>query len=134
VDTPPLPHEVSAAADAPLATLSPNPTDPTDDPERVALWENVRDALFALPAYFESPLNVSGVLATDLFTFNSSLGATIEQQVVEQLNRLRRAWDPEDKYPLYQFDRQPQRFPDVVLRTTAPGRDPTPLLGIELKG
>lgn len=99
---------------------APVSTEPTGDDESLYLWRNVRDTLYALPAYFKSDLSVSGVLATDLFTFNSSLGATIEQQVVAQLNQLRRAWDPDDKYPLYRFERQAQRFPDVVLRTNRP--------------
>lgn len=32
------------------------------------------------------------------------------------------------------FERQSQRFPDVVLRTTAPNMTPTTLMGIKLKG
>jgi len=83
---------------------------------------------------FESDLDIRGVLATDLFTFNASLGATIEQQVVDQLNRLRTTWDPTEQYALYRFERQPQTFPDVVLRTTAPTIEPKILMGIELKG
>lgn len=111
-----------------------HPSDPSQDAELSRLWQNVRDALYSLPSYFESTLAVSGVLATDLFTFNASLGATIESQVVAQLNRLRGVWDPDEEYSLYRFERQPQRFPDVILRTTAPGLDPRPLMGIELKG
>jgi hypothetical protein len=107
---------------------------PTEPADRVALWESVRDALFALPTYFASKLVIHEVLATDLHTFNSSLGATIEQQVVNELNALRNVWDPDKTYALYRFERQSQRFPDVVLRTNAPGMDQTPLLGIELKG
>lgn len=83
---------------------------------------------------FESSLNIDGVLATDLFAFNSSLGATIEQQVVDSLNKLRSVWDPEQRYALYEFERQPQTFPDVVLKASAPDVDPTVLMGIELKG
>lgn len=88
----------------------------------------------ALPAFFESELVISGVLATDLFTFNSSLGSTIEAQVTSQLNRLRETWDPDKKYTLYRFVRNPQTFPDVTLRAAAPDVDPPILLGIELKG
>jgi hypothetical protein len=112
----------------------PKQVNPSGNPERVRLWNDVRDALNVLPSYFKSDLTVSGVLATDLFTFNASLGATIEQQVVTQLNQLRSAWGPKEKHALYRFERQSQRFPDVVLRSTSPGVDPTPLLGIELKG
>ncbi len=131
----PLPAEaVQPAATAPAAPPPPTETLPTEPADRVGLWEHVRDALFALPTYFASKLVIHEVLATDLHTFNSSLGATIEQQVVNELNALRNVWDPDKTYALYRFERQSQRFPDVVLRTSAPGMDRTPLLGIELKG
>jgi hypothetical protein len=74
------------------------------------------------------------VLATDLFAFNSSLGATIEERFVASLNRLRNLWDPEQRYTLFSFERQPQTFPDVVLRASAPDVKPRVLMGIELKG
>lgn len=106
------------------------PPAPTHPAERAELWGLVRKAIEALPSFFESDLDVTGVLASDLFTFNSSLGATIEQQVVEQLNKLRATWDPQSKWATYRFERQSQRFPDVILRE--PGQDP--ILGIELKG
>ena len=91
-------------------------------------------AVYALPSRFESELAISGVLATDLFAFNSSLGATIEEQVIISLNKLRAVWDPNQKYSLYSFERQPQTFPDVVLRASAPDVDPPVIMGIELKG
>jgi hypothetical protein len=94
----------------------------------------VKKAVFTLPSRFESELVISGVLATDLFAFNSSLGATIEEQVIASLNKLRSVWDPEQKYSLYSFERQPQTFPDVVLRASAPDVEPQVLMGIELKG
>jgi hypothetical protein len=87
-----------------------------------------------LPSRFQSELVISGVLATDLFAFNSSLGATIEEQFVASLNRLRNLWDPEQRYTLFSFERQPQTFPDVVLRASAPDVKPRVLMGIELKG
>jgi hypothetical protein len=43
-------------------------------------------------------------------------------------------WDPEQRYALYEFERQPQTFPDVVLKASAPGVGPKVLMGIELKG
>lgn len=98
------------------------------------LFGSVKKAIYSLPSRFESTLNIDGVLATDLFAFNSSLGATIEQQVVDSLNRLRSVWDPDQRYALYEFERQPQTFPDVVLKASAPGVEPTVLMGIELKG
>ena len=91
-------------------------------------------AIYAMPARFESELVISGVLATDLFAFNSSLSATIEEQVVASLNELRSDWDPEEKYSHYSFERQPQTFPDVVLRTSVPNIKPKIIMGIELKG
>jgi hypothetical protein len=102
--------------------------------ERPGLVEAVQRALFALPSSFQSELIVRGVLATDLFSFNSALGATIEAQVVDALNDLRSLWDAEEEYPTYRFVRQPQTFPDVVLKNTAPGVEPAILMGIELKG
>jgi len=118
-----------------LARLAPppQPTDLVADWAHAALFRAVRDTLFTLPTFFKSDLVISGVLATDLFAFNASLGATIEVQVVEALNALRHTWDPQEQYSLYSFTRQPQRFPDVILRTATPGLEPV-LLGIELKG
>ena len=112
----------------------PEPEEPSAAWEHFGLWQAVRKALFTLPSQFESELAVSGVLATDLFAFNSSLGATIEEQVVSSLNKLRSLWDPDRSYALYSFERQPQTFPDVVLRASAPGVEPRVILGIELKG
>lgn len=97
------------------------------------LYDNVVKTLYALPSFFKTDLLISGVLATDLFTFNSSLGATIEAQVVEALNAVRGSWDPNQTYAAYSFARQSQRFPDVILRTAA-DIEPKILLGIELKG
>jgi hypothetical protein len=88
--------------------------------------------LTALPIYFRTDTTIAGVIATDLHTLNTVLGATIEEQVVRTLNLLRRSWDPSGEYALYTFVRQPQSFPDVRLRKV--GGDDTPLIGIELKG
>lgn len=112
----------------------PNLVEPDSSWEHVDLWRAVKKAIYTLPSRFESELVISGVLATDLFAFNSSLGATIEEQVVTSLNKLRSVWDPEQKYALYSFERQPQTFPDVVLRASAPDVNPKVLMGIELKG
>ena len=112
----------------------PDPTEPDQAWEHIELWEAVKNAVSTLPSRFESELVISGVLATDLFAFNSSLGATIEEQVVESLNELRSVWDPGEQYAFYGFERQPQTFPDVVLRTSTPGVEPHVLMGIELKG
>lgn len=96
--------------------------------------ERVTEAVLAMPSYFNSPTNIEGLAATDLFVLNTVLGATIEVQVVETLNRMRDVWDPDDQWPLYGFERQAQTFPDVLLRrrTAAGGYDVA--LGVELKG
>lgn len=112
----------------------PQPSGPDQQWEHYDLFTRVNKALFALPSFFKSDLLISGVLATDLFTFNASLGATIEAQVTDGLNELRSTWDPEQKYTLYRFVRQPQTFPDVTLRSSSPEIQPSILMGIELKG
>jgi hypothetical protein len=85
----------------------------------------------SLPIYFRTETHIAGVMATDLHTLNSVLGATIEEQVVRTLNLVRSTWDPTGRYALYSFVRQPQTFPDVRLKKV--GGDDT-LIGIELKG
>jgi hypothetical protein len=97
------------------------------------LYDNVKKTLFALPEEFTSSLVIRDFRATDLFTLNSALGASIEDSVVTGLNRLREVWDPDGEYAVYKFERQAQAFPDVRLVTDVPGL-PTPLMGIELKG
>jgi hypothetical protein len=99
--------------------------------DHYGLYCNVREALAAVPVYFRSETHIAGVMATDLYTLNSVLGATIEEQVVRTLNLIRNVWDPDHKYSLYNFVRQPQTFPDVRLRRVGGGDT---LLGVELKG
>ncbi|HUT60522.1 MAG TPA: hypothetical protein VNA25_21980 [Phycisphaerae bacterium] len=84
-----------------------------------------------MPIYFRTETHISGIMATDLHTLNTVLGATIEEQVVRTLNLMRSTWDPDEQYALYSFVRQAQTFPDVLLRRTAGDEI---LLGIELKG
>ena len=96
------------------------------------LWKRLRDAIFALPSHFDSQTKIDGMLAPDVFTLASALGATIEEEVVQTLNRMRSVWDPDKRYETYGFVRQPQTFPDVLLRRKRDGHDV--LLGIELKG
>lgn len=100
--------------------------------EHYRLWKRVRKALYAVPNYFTSPTIIEGLLASDIFTLNAPLGATIEESVVNTLNDLRPVWDPESRYQTYSFVRQSQTFPDVILCTVDNGT--TPLMGIELKG
>lgn len=102
--------------------------------EHCALYERVKDALLTLPAYFKTETVISGLQATDIFTLNDALGATIEHQVVATLNGIRSVWDPNDKYSEYYFVRQSQTFPDVLLRKSGTADRTGIILGIELKG
>lgn len=115
---------------------TPTPEPPRRDfPEQLwehsALYKGVREAIATLPVYFRTETHISGILATDLHTLNTVLGATIEEQVVRTLNLIRQTWDPEGRYALYSFIRQPQTFPDVRLRKVSSEET---LMGIELKG
>lgn len=96
------------------------------------LWRRVRAALYATPYQFTTSTNIEGLLASDIFTLNAPLSATIEESVVYTLNALRPVWDPDSEYQTYTFVRQPQTFPDVMLRSVTNGVKP--LMGIELKG
>lgn len=109
----------------------PRPQEPSDW-EHYDLWLGVRRALFAAPDHFATQTTIEGLLATDIFTLNAPLAATIEESVVRTLNALRPVWDPQSRYQAYSFVRQPQTFPDVTLRSTDNGN--LPLMGIELKG
>ncbi len=110
---------------------APAPQEPHDW-EHYRLWRRVRDAIRTVPDHFSSPTTIEGLLVGDIFTLNAPLAATIEEQVVRTLNMLRPVWDPERQYQTYTFVRQPQTFPDVVLRRTGNGQQI--LMGIELKG
>lgn len=105
--------------------------EPTGWPD-YKLLKRVYDAIRSLPDHFKTRTNIEGMLATDIFTLNAALGATIEEQVVYSLNSLRPVWDPDKDYQTYAFVRQPQTFPDVVLRRKTNGQEI--LMGIELKG
>ena len=95
------------------------------------LCKDVREAIASLPMHFRTETQISGIMATDLHTLHTVLGATIEEQVVRTLNLMRGVWDPDGKYALCSFVRQAQTFPDVLLRRMSDG---DVLLGIELKG
>lgn len=124
---PPLPPDAGASA-------APVREQPPENWDHRKLYDAVTAALHALPSMFESDLVITGVLAPDLFTLNTSLGATLEVQVVQALNAIRRVWDPDQDYALYRWVRQSQTFPDVLLRRSGPGDGPEVLMGIELKG
>lgn len=100
--------------------------------QHVDLYRCVRDAVVAIPSYFKSETYIAGINATDLHTLNSVLGATIEDHTVSTLNAMRGVWDPLHLFGDCAFVRQPQTFPDVLLRRGAAGGDI--LMGIELKG
>ena len=108
-------------------------TQPSDSWQHKKLWNGIIEALKALPAYFHSDTFIEGINATDIFTLNSALGATIENQVVETLNSIRNVWDVDNQYGTYLFVRQPQSFPDVILKNLSNENEP-PIMGIELKG
>lgn len=109
---------------------------PPEDWEHRELYDNVIKTLYALPEEFSTSLRIADFRATDIFTLNTALGASIEDAVVKGLNGLREVWDPDGKYPLYRFERQAQVFPDVRLVTDALEGNPRspPIMGIELKG
>ena len=111
----------------------PSPTRKLPDSswKHIQLYQGIREAISALPVYFRTETQISGIMATDLHTLNNVLGATIEEQVVRTLNLIRRTWDPKGDYALYTFVRQPQTFPDVRLKRTCDGET---LVGLELKG
>lgn len=105
---------------------------PADTWEHFSVWQGVKAALRALPAYFKTSTHIEGILATDIFTLNTVLGATIEEQVVTTLNAMRPVWDLHDNYQAFYFVRQAQTFPDVLLQRQDNGREI--IMGIELKG
>lgn len=115
--------------------MSSEPVRPTSPPDGIhsELYQNIHEAIHALPSYFRTATNIEGISATDIFTLNSVLGATIENQVVNTLNHMRGVWDPQEKYLLYSFVRQSQTFPDVLLKKIGSAQQEI-LLGIELKG
>lgn len=94
----------------------PSPILPEPTWEHIELYEHVKEAISSLPGHFTTETYIEGILATDIFTLNSALSATIEEQVVATLNKMRNIWDPNDHYSLYHFVRQAQTFPDVLLR------------------
>jgi hypothetical protein len=98
------------------------------------LYKRVTDAIYSIPIYFSTETNISGIMVADIFTLNTALSATIEDQVVATLNRMREIWDPDNKYPQYSFIRRSQSFPDVVFASNTPSDEEKIIMGIELKG
>lgn len=91
------------------------------------VWSNVKEVAKRLDFNFKSTITVSGINATEIYSFSEVLGLTIEEEVVRNLNELREKWD-DGAYGRYKFRRQPQTFPDVLFTD---GNDI--LFGIELK-
>ena len=106
---------------------------PAPDWPHQRLYNNVVRTLFALPDGFRTSLRISDFRATDIFTLNAALGASIEGAVVDGLNGRWEAWDTEGEYMLWRFERQAQAFPDVRL-VKGEGNEQEVLFGIELKG
>lgn len=108
---------------------------PNEKWEHYKLYKHIKEAILSLPIYFRTDTIITGFSATDIFTLNSALGATIEDQVVYTLNQMRSIWDPDEKYTLYAFFRQTQTFPDVLLKKISADKGKEDIiLGIELKG
>lgn len=103
---------------------------PSPEWEHYTLYSSIKETLQKIPEYFHSTISVSGVNATEIYTFNSVLGATIEQEIVSTLNRLRHLWEDDTRYVDYKFVRQAQTFPDVLLLNSQARHI---LMGIELK-
>jgi hypothetical protein len=129
----PAPETQPDAVAVPITPVGPKRRGGPAPEMQNGLYKRIVDAIYALPSLFKSSLNITGVRATDLYTLNSALGASIEQSVVDNLNALRTIWDPDETLRLYAFVRQPQVFPDVRLQTSA-AVEPQILMGVELKG
>lgn len=115
----------------PTVSVSIKDWDESADLDLIKLAERIRDvALPALVDYFEFEQAIGGIRATDLFSLNSLMGATIEDQVVSTLNKHRNTWD-DGQWSKYTFLRSAQAFPDVRLVHRSNPEDIK--LGIELK-
>lgn len=112
----------------------PKRAEPARNWPHLDVYRNVREALHALPAYFRTETVIAGIRATDIFTLNTPLSATLEEEVVKTLNMMRPIWDPDDRYQLYSFVRQPQTFPDILLKRCTDSGEDKIIMGIELKG
>jgi len=105
----------------------PTRREPLETWEHYPLWQKIVATLRDIPKHFRSNISVSGVLATEIFTYGSVLAPTIEQEIVRTLNSLRDHWD-DGNYSDYSFVRQAQTFPDVLLMSNS-----AILMGIEIK-
>lgn len=96
--------------------------------EHFELYNKIKDVIGALPMHFKSGTDLFDMSAEDIFSLNSMLGRTVENQVIEVLNKLRPEWD-DGSYPFTYIKRQTETFPDCIFVDNH-----RPILGIELKG
>jgi hypothetical protein len=75
----------------------------------------------------KSSITISGINVTEIYSFGSVLGITIEEEVVRSLNMMRSKWD-DGSYADCKFIRQAQTFPDVIFM-----KGEKILFGIDLK-
>ncbi len=108
----------------------PQRTNPPKHWAHYKLWERVQEVLQEIPRQFKSTIAITGIAVAEVYSFGAALGFTIEEEVVRTLNILRDQWDAEKQYGDYIFIRQPQSFPDVLLKNVSTGDI---ILGIELK-
>jgi hypothetical protein len=105
--------------------------EPSKDWPHYQLWRKIRSLLEELPTHFKSTLNItSAVNVTEIYAFGTALSYTIEEEVVNTLNRAKGLWDPDGEYCNYLFIRQAQSFPDVLFLETEKKEI---IMGIELK-
>jgi hypothetical protein len=95
------------------------------------LYERIPALLDRVPAEFTSDVHIEGLDATDVFGLNEILASSVENQVVNSLNRLLSGSDFDEEYRDHEFVRQSQTFPDVLFENSA--ESDGPLMGIELK-
>ena len=72
----------------------PNTSQPDVSWPHFQAYRRIIEAIYAIPAHFNSRTVIEGIPATDLQTLNTVLGAAIEEQVVSTLNQMRSAWEP----------------------------------------
>lgn len=113
-----------SSPESPVAKL------PDENWEHYSVWAATRTFLEKLSRHFKSTISVTGISATEVYSFGSVLGLTIEEEVVRTLNNLKHEWDTNNTYTNYSFIRQPETFPDVLLKETDGNQV---IMGIELK-
>lgn len=89
--------------DNPHNSIVPIKNLPVSDWEHYPLYRSVCEAIASLPVYFRTETQISGIMATDLHTLNTVLGATIEEQVVSTLNLMRSTWGSRGEIPTIQL-------------------------------